>query len=284
MNSHQSPCKWLIVLLILSGPLFSEELSQGNGSTGPVADSQPMEEFKPRLVFAPEDVIASRTRELGQRLVTFEKVSPLELPPVISAPPVPTSPTEEGTGDSGVAARHFGFITATTYLSEDAPNSPRTYVRYWPTPGAPPVSLWVNANLLWLTGFAEFASGEDSYSLLLAITQASVQQLADVPSRAASEYQAPALPAFPGDEQATFVVVGGTPTEADLAPIRGMIDFYNRDKERLRLAYQGRMAAVAEKEQELKDNPPSKKNLVVRYWRLDQAGQNGATTKPATIR
>lgn len=243
-----------------------------------------MEEFKPRLVFAPEDVIASRTRELGQRLVTFEKVSPLELPPVVPAPPVSDFPTDGATSEPGVAARHFGFITATTYLSEDALNSPRSYVRYWPTPGGPPVSLWINANLLWLTGFAEFASEQDSYSLLLAITQASVQQQANVSARAASEYQAPALPAFSGDDEASFVVVGGTPTEADLAPIRAMIDFYNKDKERLRLAYQGRMAAVAEKEQELKDNPPSKKNLVVRYWRLDQAGQNGATTKPATIR
>ena len=56
------------------------------------------------------------------------------------------------------------------------------------------------------------------------------------------------------------------------------------DKERLRIAYEGRLEAAEERVRELRENPPEKKNLLIRYWRLDAAGQAEAPPQPAVIR
>ena len=246
----------------------------------------PPPEPKPRLVFEPDDIVSTRTKDFRERQVTFQKVAPIELPPM----PEPT-PAVEGAvaqdfsvqpGD--LKERQFVFVGASSYVAADAPDRPRSYMRYWPTPGGEPVGLWINANLLWMTGFAEFETNEKVYSLLMAISRVDLQRQADIAARFGQEYQAPEMPEFPDETKASFVVVEGNPTEEDMAPIQAMVDLYNSDKERLRIAYEGRLEAAEERARELRENPPEKKNIIIRYWRLDDAGQAGATPQPAVIR
>lgn len=256
---------------------------------GEIPDGSPSApaEPKPRLVFQPDDVIASRYKELGERVVTFQKVAPIELPPL----PEPASaegvlPDTEALAQAReeYQKRRFVFLGASAYVSTQNPDQPRSYVRIWPSrPNAEPIGIWVNANFLWLTGFAEVEAGDTIYSLLMAISSTEVDNPAKVAAKLRRDSAAPEAPEF-DDTQASFVVAEGSPTEEDLAPIRALVALYNKDKERLRLAYQGRMEAAEERARELRENPPAKKNIVVRYWRLDQAGQNGATPKPADIR
>lgn len=252
----------------------------------PNGSPQPPPEPKPRLVFEPDDIVSSRSRDLGERQVTFQKVAPIALPPI----PEPSSAVE-GAQNQGFAARlgyfkerQFVFVGASAFVTADAPDQPRSYVRYWPTRGGEPVGLWINANLLWMTGFAEFETGEKVYSLLMAISRVDLKRQADIATRFRQIYQAPEVPHFPDKTRASFVVVEGNPTKEDLAPIQALVDLYNSDKERLRLAYEGRLEAAAERARELRENPPKKKNLLIRYWRLDDAGHAGATPKPAIIR
>ncbi|MDB6077072.1 MAG: hypothetical protein JWO82_819 [Akkermansiaceae bacterium] len=141
----------------------------------------------------------------------------------------------------------------------------------------------MNANFLWLTGFAEVEAGDTIYSLLMAISSTEVENPAEIAGKFRSDSGAPEVPEF-DDSQASFVVAEGTPLEEDLAPIRALVALYNKDKERLRLAYQGRMEAAAERERELRLNPSAKKNIIIRYWRTDQAGQAGINPKAAEIR
>ena len=246
----------------------------------------PPPEPKPRLVFEPDDIIATRIKDLGERQVTFQKVAPIELPPI----PEP-APTVEGAGAQdfsdqlGDLKEHqFVFVGASAYVAADAPDQPRSYVRYWPTPGGEPIGLWINANLLWMTGFAEFETDEKVYSLLMAISRVDLQRQAEIATRFGQEHQAPEMPEFPDETKASFVVVEGTPTGQELAPIQAMVDLYNSDKERLRIAYEGRLEAAEERVRELRENPPEKKNLLIRYWRLDAAGQAEAPPQPAVIR
>lgn len=243
-------------------------------------------EPKPRLVFEPDDIVSSRSRNFGERQVTFQKVAPINLPPM----PEP-APTVQGARNQDFSARlgdfkerHFVFVGASAFVAADAPDQPRSYVRFWPTRGGEPVGLWINANLLWMTGFAEFETGEKVYSLLMAISRVELKRQADIATRFRQQYQAPGIPDFPDKTKASFVVVEGKPTSEDLAPIQAMVDLYNSDKERLRVAYEGRLEAAEERARELRENPPEKKNLLIRYWRLDDAGQAGATPQPAVIR
>lgn len=257
---------------------------------GEIPDGSPSAppEPKPRLVFQPDDVVASRTKELGERIVTFQKIAPIELPPL----PEPEPIQEGAVLDSELlqAAREyhqthqFVFLGASAYVSSQNPDKPRSYVQLWPKrPNAEPIGIWVNANFLWLTGFAEVEAGDTVYSLLMAISSVEVDNPTTLGSKIRRAQGFPEMPEF-DDTEATFVVAEGTPLEEDLAPIRALVALYNKDKERLRIAYEGRMAAAEEHARELRENPPAKKNLVIRYWRLDQAGQNGTTPKPADIR
>ncbi len=282
-------------------PLQAQEAEQveGTGTVSPDSSSEvsivgelpdgtppPPPEPKPRLVFEPDDIVASRTKDLGERQVTFQKVAPIELPPMAEPAPAVEGIADQDSSDrlGDYKERRFVFLGASAYVAADAPDRPRSYVRYWPTPGGKPVGLWINANLLWMTGFAEFETDETLYSLLMAISRVDLQRQAEIATRSGQEYQAPEVPEFPDETKASFVVVEGNPTEEELAPIQAMVDLYNSDKERLRIAYEGRVAAAEERARELRENPPAKKNLLIRYWRLDQAGQAGATPQPAVIR
>ncbi|MFT4177521.1 MAG: hypothetical protein QM627_12825 [Luteolibacter sp.] len=253
-------------------PLHSDEVR----IVGELSDGTPSlpAEPKPRLVFQPDDVVSSRTKEVGERLVTFQKVEPIELP-ALPRPPAHI-PTAEGMEileqvEETAVKRQFVLLGATVDASN--PSKPRSYIQIWPNrPNARPLGIWINANFLWLTGFAEVEAGDTIYSLLMSISTDHVAKTAR------SE-----IPEF-DDSQASFFVTEGYPQEEDLAPIRALVTLYNKDKDRLRLAYEGRMEAEAERARELRKNPPARKNLVVRYWRLDEAGQAGETPKPANVR
>lgn len=91
---------------------------------GRISDAPPSEPAPPpvKLVISPEDVLESKTVEVGERQITVEKITPIELPPVPEPPP-PPDPL-----DPAVQARiqemretrqstHFVMIGATVYRS-----------------------------------------------------------------------------------------------------------------------------------------------------------------------
>ena len=289
-----------LALGIFPGLLGAETTSDEAGAAAPLTTASvhvigeipdgtppPPAAPKPRLVFGPEDVIASRVKDLGSRKITFQKVAPMELPPIpvpVKNPHSEVDPERMAQAREHYQKRQFVFLGASAYVSKKNPDKPRTYVRMWPQrKNAEPIGIWINANFLYLTGFSEFEAGDTIYSLLMAISATEVDNPAAIAGKFLRTTETPEMPEFAEDGAASFVVVDGTPLEEDLAPIRALVAMYNRDKEPLKTAYLGRKALADQAARELAANPPEKKNLVLRYWRTDRAGQT-RKSKPATIR
>lgn len=279
-------------LLAQEGPSDSETLSRVVPDAtdkaeiiGEIPDGSPQEPAppKPRIVFEAEDVLQSRSVALGERWVTFQKVKPLGLPPLPEPQAIDRESAVSPFDLEDRKERKFVFVGATAYQTSDDAR-PRSFVRFWPTPGGEAVSLWMNANMLYMTGFADYETETTRYSLLMAITPVHVDLMKKWAARSGREYQEPEPPEFPDENKTSIVIVGGNPTEEELAPIRALASLYDTDKDRLKAAYMNRKQQAEEQARIERENPSEKKNIVLRYWRLDEAGQVGAQAKPATIR
>lgn len=245
---------------------------------------------KPRLMIGPEDVLASKSIEQGEREITVQKVAPIELPtiPLPSAPPTPDSAEVqariEAMRESHPGTR-FAFVGATVFRSSKLSGGVRTSVQIW-DPGTRKAYSCVTASdwsVLAGVGSLELADGS---TLGLIMSQGAVdldrwEQLAAARGHA---YQPPEFPEFQPEKD--YAVTAGEPTQEALASFRS-IEAMLHDPEqaaRLKAAYEGREAARLEKEAALRANPEKPKNLVIRHWRLDTAGLAGETPKPAITR
>lgn len=264
--------------------------STGAKITGEIADGTALEPSLPptKLVVAPEDVLESKTVDLGQRQITTEKIAPLELPPVPepAPPPDPLAP-EVQQQIHELGEKHpdstLVFIGATVFRSADLPG-PRTLVRVWDQESKSSYSCWSSANWNWLGGIGG-VQGEDGrqYVLIMSHGVMDIDRWSEFMEEQGKEFAAPALPEFAAGE-ATFVVSEGSPTAEALAPVTALHQLYNKDGEKLRAAFEGRERARQEREELLRTNPPRPKNIVIRHWRMDEAGREGITPKPAVAR
>lgn len=241
---------------------------------------------KPRLQTFAEDVIQSRTVDLGERQVTFEKIRPLSLPSIPEPPEqveVELSTEQLQAFEEAKKVQHI-FLGVTVYIPDEGSEAAKSLVRYWCRQGEQPVSMWINANLLWVGAFAEYESEEVSYSLMMFPSEYRFETLRRVAALSGQEWQEPDIPEFDGDGTGEIRVIEGNPSEAELEPIKALMEHYRTDKVRLRELYEQRLAEAEQKRLEREADPPEKKDLRIRYWRLDAAGQQGLEPQPATIR
>lgn len=260
--------------------------------TGPLPDGSPppLSPPPPKLMFQPNDVIATRVAKVGQRQIIFQRVAPIALPPIPEPAPTPAPEDPEIQARLQTVRERYKdtqlvFVGAGVYRSKDHPHEPRTFLRLWPTAKSDPIALWSSADWELLSGFASYEGADGQpYALLMAISVTDVARQADINKRFGRAEGAPAMPDFSQEKTASFVVVGGQEDHATLAPIRALHELYNNEKERLKAALDGREKAAEEQAALLKADPPENKNIVLRYWRVDRAGQNGAKPKPADIR
>ena len=257
---------------------------------GEIPDGKPSEPAPPpaKLVVAPEDVLESKTVEVGERQITTEKIAPLKLPPIPepAPPPDPLSPeVQQRIHELSAQYREttLVFLGATIFHSADLPG-PRTLVRVWDQESKSGYSCWSSANWNWLGGIGGF-QGKDGrqYALIMSHSNMDIDRWSEFMERHGKEYIAPPVPELPAGD-ATFVVTDGTPPEDALAPVIALHQLYNKDWEKLKAAYEGRERARLEREEFLRANPPRPKNIVIRHWRMDEAGQQGITPKTAVAR
>jgi hypothetical protein len=253
------------LILILSGiSSFSLLVAQNKPSSpeeimipDPVPDGSPQPDPPPppSLQVAPENVLARKIVQTNERRITFERLAPLALPTVPGPPPpmdLPGGTRREIKQDKPTYTLMLG---AGVHLPPGHPEKAITRLQLWPS-GKEPVILYCNANFLWLTGFATFETTSARYNLLMAISPG-----ADIPGDLK----------FPDESAASLVVSEGSPTAADLAPAGALLKLYNDPEQlaRLRAAYEGRLAEGKRIADERAADPPERKAVVLRYWRLD---------------
>lgn len=244
-------------------------------------------ERRARLVVDQGDVIAAREAPLGERVVRFERIRPLLLPP-IPEPAARESESEEMAGirmaaREAIKNRQFLAVSGTVYIPESGPEDAKTFLKFWTQPGRKEVSMWINANLLWLGGFSSYESEDTIYSLLMicSVTDSAKRERMNTLSK--RRWELPEIPDFPEGE-ASIVVVEGDPTPAELAPFTAMTELYHKDKLRLKRDHERRIVEGERRRLERLADPPERKSLNIRYWRIDEAGQVGQEAQPAVIR
>lgn len=177
------------------------------------------------------------------------------------------------------------FVGASVFRARDSPGQARTFVRFWPHPNSESVDLWSTADWEYLTGFASYQGADgQQYGLIMATSTSEVESFSEIDSRFGAEYEAPKMPTFGKTDTASFGVVSGKTDNESLSAIRALHELYNSDLPILKNAWSGRKRAADERAAFLKANPPVKKDIAIRYWRMDSAGRKGVTPKPADIR
>lgn len=114
-------------------------------------------------------------------------------------------------------------------------------------------------NFLWFTGgLLETESPEKRYSYLLMASQGFEEIPADLQ--------------FPADGRPTLIPAEGEPTGEELASLNILLGRYLTGHVQLRAAFEQRQREAEAAEAERVAHPPEKKNLILRYWRTDEAG------------
>ena len=241
-----------------------------------------------KLVIAPEDVLETKVHDLGDRRITTQKVSPIELPP-IPAPPPPPDPLDPAVQARMEALRAkyakttFVLIGATVYQSAAFPDGARTRLTIQGQKGGL-VTCWSSADWELLGGTGGFVDQEGrKYALIMTCSRMDLDRWADFVARRGGNYTPPVVPVIPPGK-ATFVVSSGDLVPASLAALEALHDFYDNDFEKLKARRKARNEEQLALEAERRANPPQPKDIVIRHWRMDEAGQQGVTPKPAVTR
>ena len=244
---------------------------------GNVPDGSPPPATQPKPVFVPlrGDILSTTTLAQGGRTITIREIKPIALPP---PPPPVQAITRQAEADPALRDCLAEFaatqpqmamvrIGATVYRSKDAP--PRSLVRYWPGPGAEPVSFWSSADFSLLAGIGSFV-GTDGRTRMLIMSCGSRDTNESTESSVIKGHEAPAIPEFP-QGKATFALVGAPPDDASaLVPIQSLHDIYNTEFTRLKTAADGREQARLQREADLIANPPRPKDITLNYWRSEK--------------
>ena len=118
----------------------------------------------------------------------------------------------------------------------------------------------------------------------MATSTTEVESFDEIDSKIGAEYGAPKMPHFRNADTASFGVVSEKTSNESLSAIQAIHELYNNDLPILKNAWAGRKRAAEDRAAFLKANPPEKKDISIRYWRMDPAGRKGVTPKPADIR
>jgi hypothetical protein len=236
---------------------------------------------KPEFIVPRKDIVATTTHEQGGRTITIQKIKPIDLPP----PPEPVvqrmMPADNPAFQARLAeyrASHPAWVTiplgATVYRSKDTP--PRSLVRYWPKPTGKSITFWSSADFALISGIHSFVANDGQTRwLFMSWGNMDIERQTALHAARGREYHAPNIPEFPVGN-ATFTIVGDAPADAaDLIPIQSLHDLYNREFERLKIAYEGREQARLQREADLKANPPRPKDITLNYWRSEKPASNG---------
>lgn len=212
------------------------------------------------------ELSARKVVNLGDHTATFVRVRRPNLTKIIAPPP---APPRELTAEE--RARHEELekkayvslgVTATVYL-----NGKQTVTELrWRNEetGNLEYVAYSNADFRYLTQLHHLESDTTVYSWFPFVSAYDL-----------SEWPAEEKPAFPAGlslstSEVEYTVdqraLGRADQEATLAGLDYLHAYYQLHYAELKTAYEQRMTAEAERERELKENPPKPQNIVIRFW------------------
>ena len=204
---------------------------------------------KPARTF---QVIKRREVAVGDHTITYQLV----VPPAPSAPvPAPAarelSPQELEAQQRREAKQQQVLFFSATVLDHRV-----TELRWFDGGGA--YRAFSNIDFQTFSGLTEIETGDAVYTLLMAFDTGTAEALAE------RIRDTPQLALLPNDRSAWLLMEGSA--EAG-APWDAIHRFFYAHREELLRGYQQREAAKAERERQLRENPPVPKKTVIRYWR-----------------
>lgn len=246
----------------------------------------------PKIRFSSKDQLSTRLAKVGEKQITFEKVIPLKLPPIPEPQtPVAKTPAKMRASEKLELMRlkekvsRFAFIGASVFRLKGSPDHVRTFVRFRLSQDSEFFGAWSTADWEYLSGFSAFKGSDgEEYCSILTISIIEVEDFSQVSKVLGEIHSSFEFPKSLNNGMASFVVTEGHANPASLAALTALHDIYNQDLPRLKAALLGRKVAAFKHAEALKADPPDKKDVVFRYWRMDKAGRNGVEAKPANIR
>ncbi len=246
-----------------------------------VTPAEPQE----RLVVPPENILESKIVYRDGQKFTLQEIVPVELEPV-PEPPAPTPPTEEQLAERA-ARKTASDKQVLLMLSATVYDGTRTLLR-WSSQGEVPVrtfQAWSNVNFHNLTTLYHFKKNKTVYSLMFGVGDEDTAKTAVRFVRYGRTYTPPTIPELPADSgtEPTFQVISGEPTPADLEPIHGLHEIYQKNHQALIAETQRIKAIRAQEAAERLANPPDPKpDIIIQYWNIEEPADNSnqeGTTK-----
>jgi hypothetical protein len=228
---------------------------------------------QPGFITPSGKILSTESVQEGGRTITIQEIKPIALP----SPP-PSEESVSGPFDEATRARFAELrasrprinnlnLGATVYLSENSPT--RSLVRLAvPGEGNHQITFWSSADFSLLAGVGDFRHEDGTVRrLMLMWSPIYMDRMAALLAKHGRTYTAPVIPELPSGK-ASFVIVSGTPSAANLADIQALHDLYNSQLEKLNAAHQDREQARLIREAELKAHPPQPKDITLSHWRI----------------
>lgn len=201
-----------------------------------------------------QEILETEVKNAGDRTIVLQRVTPKELPPTpasVQAETTIAAPVQSGESPQS----SFLFVSAEVY--QDG----KTQLR-WESEGEA-FEAWSNVNFAHFNGSATATASGSPVSVLIAASKAEA---------------APETPANFPQTAASFVLTKGDATKtASVQPIQVLHDLYKIQGTQLAAAYQARETARLAKEAVELANPPQKKDIVIKYWRVESGNSETPT-------
>ena len=195
----------------------------------------------------------------GDHSIIYQQVAP----PSAAAPSVPVPPPAASAlsaQEIEARQRRAGKQMKVLFFTATVLNRQITELRWFDEAG--PHRAFSNIDFQVFSGMGEIETADTIYTLMQALDSGTAEALAER-TRAF-----PQVALLPKDRAAWLPVEGsGAQSTPMMTALDAIHPFYDAHRAELIQAHAQREAASAERERQLRENPPARKNTVISYWR-----------------
>ena len=260
-STHPGKFDWHLRFLKVVGVvallLTVLDLSAVNAQTaneGALEKTNPWAAEKPERNF---QVLERTVIDRGDHSIIYQRVAPP--PPAAPSAAVPVvkalSPQELEAQQRREAKQHTVLFFSATVLDH------RVTELRWSEDGKE-YRAFSNIDFRYFSSMGEIETTDAIYILMLALENGTSETLAE------RTREFPQISVLPKDRAAWVPADGSGQTNTPvMAALDAIHPYFDAHREALIRQYGEREAANAERERQLRENPPARKNTVIRYWR-----------------